>query len=361
MQLGLLATTPLGFAACDKPESTRLETKPLPHVRVANVTWVQPRPQSTHLAPLVPLRRARLSPRTGGQVVSIKVDEEERVEAGKVMVRFAADDPRGGLMSAKASIERIDESLRDTQRELDDARELVAGGVGTTREVERLESQQATLKAQLREARGGLVRAKDRVGAATIEAPFDATVTKVDTEVGEYIAPGAVAVVLAQLDPIAVEVPLTQPEVELSDADGLSFKVTARGREVDSKLEWVASESEQGNATFIARLQIPNPKRTLRAGELVDVQVFGAAKERVMAVPFTAVRWAAEQAYVLRVQNTTLERVDVMVVDESDELVVIEGKLAVGDAVVSTGPIALLPGDEVSVVDPPSDTIARGK
>lgn len=361
MQLGLLAACSSFGLGCDQQESTRLETKPLPHVRVANVSWVQPRPRSTHLAPLVPLRRARLSPRTGGQVVSIKVDEEDRVEAGKIMVRFAADDPRGGLISAKASIERINESLRDTKREIEDARGLVASGVGTTREVERLESQEASLDAQLREAKGGLVRAKDRVGAATIEAPFDATVTKVDTEVGEYIAPGAVAVILAQLDPIAVEVPLTQPEVELSDADGLSFKVTARGQTVESKLEWIASESEQGNATFLARLQIPNPKRSLRAGELVDVQVFGAAEARVMAVPFTAVRWAAEQAYVLRINVTTLERVDVLVVDESDELVVIKGEVAVGDAVVSTGPIALLPGDEVAIVDPPGDTVARGE
>lgn len=361
----LCAACVLGASAvmvgCDKTESTQLDEKIVPHVRAAKVRLIEPRPRSRHLAPLQAHRRARLSPRTGGQVLVLAADEEQKVKQGATLVRFAAQDSKGGLISAKASISQVQESLSDTKRELEDARDLVSKGAGTTREVERLESQIATLKAQLSNAKGSLVQAKDRVGAATLIAPFSGTITVVDTEVGEFMAPGAVAIVLAELDPIAVDVPLTQAEVETYDREGgLSFEVEARGKGVEAELEYISSESTDGS-TFTARLKLPNPGETLRSGELVDVEVFGAARAKVTAVPFTAVRWAAEQAYVLVVaDDNTLTRIDVALVDESEDDVIIEGELAPGTRVVETGPTALRDGDTVKVVAAPGETLAAG-
>ncbi|MCA9711992.1 MAG: biotin/lipoyl-binding protein [Myxococcales bacterium] len=137
----------LPSSACDRPESTRLTEQPLPHVRVEPVVEVSPRPKARHLVLLQPARRARLSPRMGGQVVDLLVDEQQRVEVGQVLAKLAAQDSRGGLITAKASISRIQEQLRDNERELSTARDLVARGVETTRAVERLETQDATLHA----------------------------------------------------------------------------------------------------------------------------------------------------------------------------------------------------------------------
>jgi RND family efflux transporter MFP subunit len=352
----LLGAVPLG---CDKAESTRLEEPPLPHVRPARVTLVQPRPESRHLVPLEPMRRARLAPRAGGEVTGLDVDEEQKVQEGQVLVRFAGANPRGGLISANASIARIKENLRDADRELKTARELAAKGVGTTREVERAETNKAALEAQLDEARGMLVQAKDRVGATTIVAPFDGVVTSVDIELGEYVAPGQLSVVIAQLDPIAVEVPLTQDEILQNDRGGLTFRVEARGKILEPELEWLASEADPASATFTARLKIGNTDAKLRAGELVDVEVFGSAQPKVTAVPATAIRWAADQAYVLKIDDTnTLARVDVTVADDSEDLVVIDGDVTPFDLVVAAGPIALLPGGKVELVDVPDDTLA---
>ena len=171
---------PLAVVGCDKSESTRLEEIPLPHVRAETVVMVSPRPKSRHLVLLQPARRARLSPRMGGQVIDLLVDEQQQVEVGEMLVKLAAQDSKGGLITAKASISRIKEQLLDTERELHTARDLVKRGVETTRAVERLETQQATLEAQLREAKGTLVRAKDAVGASSIDAPFSGTITRVD-------------------------------------------------------------------------------------------------------------------------------------------------------------------------------------
>ncbi len=291
-------------------------------------------------------------------MTALLVDEEQRVLAGAPLLRFADDDPRGNLIAAKAGIERVQEALRDAELELATAKVLAAKGIGTTREIERLATQRAGLEAQLREAKGNMLRARDRIGAAVLEAPFAGVITQVSTEEGEYVAPGSVAMVLAQLDPIAVEVPLTQREIAAVDGAqaGLDFVAHVRGIQIEPELEWIRSESAGSDATFTARLRLPNPELLLRAGELVEIEVFGASGEAQLAVPATAVRWLGEAAYVLRVTGGIIERVDVEVLDDSEDVVLVAGALAVGDAVVRTGPVALRPGDAVVVVasDAPS-------
>lgn len=368
-----VAVMGIALGACKQPESTKLDEQPPAHVRPAEVRLVEPRPQSRHLVLVEPARRARLAPRLGGQLVELLVTEQQEVMEGDLLAKLAAQDSKGSLIAAKASISRINESIRDTDSELSTARELAAKGVESARAVERLETSQATLQAQLREAKGQLMRARDAVGAGTIEAPFAGTITAIETEVGEYLAPSSAAIVLAQLDPLAVEVPLTERELAQHDSGGLSYSVTIRGEVHDARLEWIAREAKAGTSTFPARLLIDNPDGTLRAGESAEVSVFGPARSKQTAVPMTAVRWAADQAYVLRIgrdtqgaqggqgdgePNAVLERVDVTVLDDSDDLVVVRGEVAAGDRVVAAGPTRLIGGAPVVVVDDPEPTLA---
>jgi RND family efflux transporter MFP subunit len=349
----MLAISPVALGGCPETESTRLEETPLPHVRVSKVVEVSPRPQSRHLVLLEPARRARLAPRLGGQVVELLVDEQQAVDEGQALAKLASDDPKGALMAAKATIDRVTESIRDNDRELKTARELFAQGAETSRTVERYETTGATLTAQLREAKGQLVRAKDAVGATALTAPFAGTITRIHTELGEYVSPQSVAMELAQLDPLAAEVPLSESEIAMHDRGGLEFAMTLRGQRYETKLEWVATEADAGTSTFAARLLLDNPEARIRAGESATVEVYGPQREPRRAVPMTAVRWSTDVAYVLRLVGTKVERVDVKVLDDSGDLVAIEGDISTEDRVVSGGPISLMSGDEVVVVDEP--------
>lgn len=374
--LGLFGGSVLGSSAgCLRAESTKLKDQPPPHVRPASVEMVAPRPDSRHLVILEPARRARLAPRNGGQLVALMVAEQDAVKVGDVLAKVAADDSKGGLISAKGSIQRINESIRDNDRELVTARALAAKGVESARAVERLETLQATLRAQKREAKGSLMRARDAVGAGVIEAPFSGIVTKIDTEVGEYLAPSSGAFVIVQLDPVALEVPLTEQEVAMHDAGGLTFEVRIRGRVFPSRLEWIARDADPGSWTFPARLLIDNPEGLLRSGESAEIGVFGPAIEPQTAVPMTAIRWSADVAYVLRLHNkgagaaepsegeqpeptATVERVEVTVQGDSGKLVAIAGPLAEGDRVVIAGPTRLVDGNAVVVIEEPEPTLA---
>jgi multidrug efflux system membrane fusion protein len=331
-------------------------------VRVASVTLVSPRPQSKHLVLLQAERRARLAPRRGGQVSALLVAEQAVVVEGQPLVRFADDDPRGAMMSAQAAIRRIRAQIADAERELRDSRSLQTQGAENRRNVERLETQLQTYEAQLAEAQGQLLRAKDGIGAAAVEAPFAGTITTVDVELGEYVNPGQLVMTLSDLDRLALELPLTEAEVALHDAGGLEFAARVRGNTVPLALEWLAREATPGTSSFTARLLVDNPAGQLRAGESAEVEVFAAAQPKVPAVPATAIRWLGPEAFVFVVLDGKLARRPVRALDDVGELVIVEGGLAAGDVVVAAGPVNLGEGREVVVVEPDaqagSDTVA---
>lgn len=330
----------------------------MPRVRIAEVVEVTPELGSRHLVLLEPWRRAQLSPRYGGQVAELLVMQQTEVAQGDLLVRLVDTDARGSLITAQASRTSAEKRLADLERQLEDARELFASGAGTQREVERLETEIATTRASVRSAAGQIIQSRDRKSANAITAPFSGVITSLDAQLGEYAAPGAPLMTLSELDPLRLDVPLSQPEMVVHLREGLSFEAVIRGEVVPVEVEWIAREAEAGSNTFPARLRVANTDKQLRAGEAVEVRVRGVEREPVLVVPATAVRWDAGQAYVLRATSSgakdaareTLERVDIDVHEDARGGVAVSGPLAAGQRVVSSGPSTLVDGDQAIYV-----------
>lgn len=354
-KLGLALALALAVVAGCGSESEAAVEEPKPRVRIAEVREVVPEVSSRHLVLLEPWRRAQLAPRYGGQIAELLITEESEVQTGELLVRLVDADARGSLMSAQASRSGSEKRLADLERQLADARDLLASGAGTRREVERLETEIETTRASIRQAAGQIIQSRDRREANEITAPFSGVITALDAELGEYVGPTSPIATLSELDPLRVSVPLSQLEMVVHEQGGLSFELLVRGNAMSAELEWIAREAEPGTNTFTARLRIPNPQKRLRAGEAVEVRVRGAKGEPRLVVPPTAVRWEGKRAYVLRAVAIAggleqLERLDVSVHEDVDDGVAIEGPLAAGDRVVSSGPATLVDGDTAIMV-----------
>jgi RND family efflux transporter MFP subunit len=335
----------------------------VPRVRIATITEVVPRIESRHLVLLEPWRRAELSPRYGGQIAELLIDEQVEVAEGDLLVRLVDSDASGSLISAKASRTSSEARLADLERQLADARSLLQTGAGTRREVERLETEIETTRASIRQASGQVIQSRDRKAANIISAPFAGVITSVSAELGEYAAPGATLATLSELDKLAVDVPLSEYEMVTHERRKLEFELRIRGEVVPATIEWIAREADLGTNTFPARLRIENKDKRLRAGEAVEVRVRGEQGKPVLTVPPTAVRWDGSQAYVLRATavgsgeeaREQLERVDVTVREDVDGAVAIEGPVSAGQRVVSSGAATLVDGDLAIMVALPNN------
>ena len=339
-----------------------VEEERVPRVRIAEVVEVVPEVSSRHLVLLEPWRRAQLSPRYGGQIAELLVDEQSEISEGDLLVRLVDADARGSLISAQASRTSSEKRLADLERQLEDARELFASGAGTQREVERLETEIETTRASIRQAAGQIIQSRDRKSANAILAPFSGVVTVLDAEVGEYASPGAPLMTLSELDRLALDVPLSEYEMVVHMRSGLQFEVLIRDEVVPAEIEWIAREADVGTNTFPARLRIDNTDKRLRAGEAVEVRVRGSKGKPVLVVPPTAVRWDGPQAYLLSATSKgegdeareVLERVPVTVHQDVGSGVAVEGPIAAGQRVVASGPSTLVDGDEAIHVPYPN-------
>lgn len=352
VQFAAVLLLALGLAGCTASEASPVDPVDLlPRVRVAEVVMESPSRASRHLVLLEPARRARLGARFGGQVERVRVQEQQRVPVGKHLVALDDDEARAAVLAAESALTQAQAQAADAERELQIARDLAEQGAGAARPQERAEAAALGARAAVQQAEAGLIQAKDRLEASILRAPFAGRVVRIDTERGEFLMPGVPVVVVADLDTLALQVPLSDREAAQHDRDGLSFEVRVRGELIPAGPDWVASEAAEGNTTFPARLTIDNAGGLLRAGETAEIVVTShSAAADSPAVPSGAVRWSGSAPYVLRLDGDRLELQAVEVLEDVGGLVTLAGPLQPGDLVVSAGPNTLADGDPVVVV-----------
>jgi len=180
-----------------------------------------------------------LSPRVAGQVLEVRVDENQRVHQGDVLVRLDPADyearaarARADLEAARnrmtasgatseaaaAAIDAANAKLRHTEQELVRARGLFQDGVGSKTALdaalaardgaaaEQAASEQRELAeraamgndAPVRQAEAALREAELALQHTEIVAPFDGTVGKKNVEPGANVSPGQALLALTE-------------------------------------------------------------------------------------------------------------------------------------------------------------------
>ena len=131
---------------------------------------------------------------------------------------------------------------------------------------------------------------------------------------------------------------------------GLPVRVSVAGRDtpIEGELTWIASEVDPRTRTVTARAVVPNEDGTLRAHQFARAVVRTGPPRGGVRVPREAVQRVGERevVFVRLAPRVFAPRVVRRFGDDEDVLV--EGRLAAGDAVVTTGAVLLrteiLPG-----------------
>ncbi len=180
-----------------------------------------------------------LSPRVGGQVAEVFVQENQRVQAGETLVRLDPADfevrveraradldgahnrmaqTHASADAAAAQVAAIEVKLRHAEQELGRAKQLFANGVASrtaldsavamrdgaaaelhaAHEQERAERAALGNEAPVRQAEAMLREAELALSHAIVVAPFAGVVGRKSVEVGANVAPGQPLVALAE-------------------------------------------------------------------------------------------------------------------------------------------------------------------
>lgn len=353
-------------------------------------TWIDVRRGSvvvttTAIGSLRSARTTRLGPQVSGRVAEVLVDVGDPVQKGQTLVRLddtffrieieqaeaaiAAQEAESASLervipTRQAEVESAEAALADADLNLRRMRNLwekpegeipsipksrfdAAGfakrraAAGLDAAKSRLEESRAELtsaRVELGEHRADLRYAQQRLIEATIQAPYDAVVTRRFVDPGEPVTATPVTHLVEVQDTRALELEFTLPQVHLASV-GVGTEVTF---EIDGLLDEPAAgrvsavypEIDDATRSVRCRVLVPNEQGKLRPGLLARVLVVIASRDDVLVVPQAALKRREDKTtVVVRTGDERAVREVVIGLTAGDSVEVVSG-LADGERVL---------------------------
>ena len=191
----------------------------------------------------------------GGTIVSLKVQEKEKVRRGQLLAELRSDDHRAELDEARARVVEADADIRLAQAEVERARTLWDKAVGSKQALDKAERDADAARARRATAAATAQRLEAVLAKTRILSPIDGVVIARQAQAGETLEPGQKIVTIADLSRTRVEAELDEFDagrVRLND----EVRVTAEG--YDGKT-WRAKVEEIPDSVVGRRLKPQDP------------------------------------------------------------------------------------------------------
>lgn len=249
------------------------------------------------VASIVSAKGVAVSNDAPGIVARIHFESGQTVKQGQVLVELDSSVERAQLRSARARQKLADTSLKRSQ-------DLIASGVVARAQVDQDEAAFATAQAE----ESGLLAQIER---KTLRAPFAGKLGLREVNLGQYLAPGTRVTVIESTGSDYVDFTLPQenlgkvqngmrvrvseetgsaaPEARATDPQAAEAEAVAPQAELEGTVTAVDTNVDPATRTMKVRATLPDNGSRLRPGMFVRVAVVLPQKEKVVAVPVTAV------------------------------------------------------------------------
>lgn len=352
LAVALIALAGLAVAVLVLARSPEPELSPPDPTRMVRVGTVQLVDQAEILR-LPGLLRARdqaeLAFLHGGQLTERRVRRGQAVRAGDVLALLYHPGLSPGLAAAEARLAEVHTQLGQAERELVRITDLHQRSLVPTEELERAEARRDALRQAASQADAQRREASERLDIAQLRAPFAGTVTEVHVEPGEFVAAGQAVLSLAGNGGLEVELDLGPERAASLDPEhparvlGLAYESRTNARLVEVGL------ARPGLPARV-RLALDEPPANWRPGLGVQVEL-AFARAPALGVPLSAViDPGSGQPRLFRIENDRAVLVLLNLGAIRNGLVLVDGPLAEGDAIVIAGHSQLLDGESVRVL-----------
>lgn len=311
-----------------------------------------------------PIRQVGVNAQLSGALLSVLVEEGNRVAAGAVLARIDARELEAQVRSAQANVEV-------TRSTLERSEQLRAAQVITAAEYDR--DRAAHLAAE-----AGLQQLRTRLGFATIRAPIAGVVTEKRVEAGDVVAPQSRLFTIADLSTLVVRVPISELDVaQLRPGQSAELALDAlAGRRVEGRIRRIFPSAD--SATRLVPVEVAltgSGADVARPGFLARVTLQLDGRHDALLIPAAAVVAAAGEPAVFVVEEGRAVRrrvtpgvnfrgrVEILSGLEAGAAVVIAGQNQLRDGMSVRIVAAPLPGDAVraeSLVTPDTANRAGG-
>ncbi len=289
-------------------------------------------------------RHAQLATPADSMILEVSVDVGDDVRASQAVATLASSNVGADQARLAAARARIDTARAALERE----QRLVERGVAARKHAEAAQSELATAQAEHDAARSSLAAAGAGSGGAggryVLTAPFAGTVVSRDAVAGRSASAGQVLMEIADLSTMWALLEIPESEAA-SVHPGLPVEIVlegARAKPLTGTIARVGASVDPSSRTVVARVELANDGRRLKAGAFVRARIALGPEGAVLLVPAGAIQRAENRsvAFVERVEGV-YEPVVVEIGRTHGGSVEIVSGLTAGDTVVTTGAFLL--------------------
>lgn len=288
-----------------------------------------------------------VSAKTTGIVAEIAFANGSEVQQGQILLRLDSAREVAAVREATGDRDKA-------AKELENRQPLLARGLVSQDDIDRLAAELAAKEGKLEVARAALAE-------RTITAPFAGSIGIRRISVGSLLQPGTPIAPLARMDPLQVEFSL--PEVYLAGLKpGLVVRATTPawpGRVFTGNITAFDPGADEASRAVGAVAVLPNPDRALKPGMALTVELVLERIAEAVTVPEQAVVQQGGQAFVWTVVDGKAKRQEVTLGVRMPGTVQIAAGLDAGAQVVVQGLQFVRPGAPVQVRKP--DAKPQGK
>lgn len=362
----------LSLTAPDQDPELQAVARPV--VQVARVGLHDLVPAETVSGRLEPARKAALHFELPGQVAARPVEPGQDVQQGDALLMLASGDYEDALAEAEAllaqearNIQRDRELLQlsrnnyalqkndlDRLLKLGEESLVSKSRLDETRiKLIQLESEVAQLKSSVASAESRLAlreaarnRAARNLQRTQLPAPFAGTVNAVNAQVGDYVTPSQFVVDLIDASSLDLYAEV-RGDAARSLSQGQTLEVDVNGEQLQGEL--IALQLDPSPETFTHALRIRITDANARPGQLAQVRLPLQQRQRVTAVPATAILFDEGNAYVFRLEDGRLQRLRITPGERVDGLQIVLQGLNPDDRIVTRDVSSLSDGQHVQV------------
>ena len=289
------------------------------------------------------------------------------MESALAQYRAAEIGYTSAASSYSAQKDILDRQVALYEKNWNDTKALLEIGAASRSEVDQMELQYLSAKAQrdstLAQLEAGMQSARasyEQLALAmenidsrgNVIAPVDGVLASLTASEGGMVSPSYAVAVIDGAEQMKVTVMVSEALVpKLAIGDTVTVRVSAADAEFEGVIRSVEKTANQMTKLYAVTVTVPAEVEGLLSGMFADVTFHTAVSESAVVVPSEAILTSSDKQYVFIVENDTAKRVDITTGLTGSGMTEVTSGLDAGEQLVTVGQQYLSDGDAVRVVE----------